>query len=218
MRFFLDTANLDEIRQGVEWGVLAGVTTNPTLVSREGVDFPTRIREIADLVDGPVSAEVLSTSTDAMILEARRLFALAPNVVVKVPMIPAGIAAARALYQEGIPTNVTLVFSPQQALLAAAAGATYVSPFVGRLDDIGEDGSGLVRDIVEIFDVQGIQAQVIAASLRHPRHVFEAALYGAHIATVPFKVLEQMFHHPLTDSGLKKFLADWEVQKKSHGG
>ena len=218
MRFFLDTANLDEIRQGVEWGVLAGVTTNPTLVSREGVDFPTRIREIAELVDGPVSAEVLSTSTDAMILEARRLFALAPNVVVKVPMIPAGIAAARALYQEGIPTNVTLVFSPQQALLAAAAGATYVSPFVGRLDDIGEDGSGLVRDIVEIFDVQGIQAQVIAASLRHPRHVFEAALYGAHIATVPFKVLEQMFHHPLTDSGLKKFLADWEVQKKSHGG
>ena len=156
MRFFLDTANLDEIRQGVEWGVLAGVTTNPTLVAREGVDFPTRIREIADLVDGPVSAEVLSTYTDAMILEARRLFALAPNVVVKVPMIPAGIAAARALYQEGIPTNVTLVFSPQQALLAAAAGATYVSPFVGRLDDIGEDGSGLVRDIVEIFDVQGI--------------------------------------------------------------
>jgi transaldolase len=218
MRFFLDTANLDEIRQGVEWGVLAGVTTNPTLVAREGVDFPTRIREIADLVDGPVSAEVLSTYTDAMILEARRLFALAPNVVVKVPMIPAGIAAARALYQEGIPTNVTLVFSPQQALLAAAAGATYVSPFVGRLDDIGEDGSGLVRDIVEIFDVQGIQAQVIAASLRHPRHVFEAALYGAHIATVPFKVLEQMFHHPLTDSGLKKFLADWAVQKKSHGG
>lgn len=218
MRFFLDTANLDEIRQGVEWGVLAGVTTNPTLVAREGVDFPTRIREIADLVDGPVSAEVLSISTDAMILEARRLFALAPNVVVKVPMIPAGIAAARALYQEGIPTNVTLVFSPQQALLAAAAGATYVSPFVGRLDDIGEDGSGLVRDIVEIFDVQGIQAQVIAASLRHPRHVFEAALYGAHVATVPFKVLEQMFHHPLTDSGLKKFLADWEVQKKSHGG
>jgi transaldolase len=153
-----------------------------------------------------------------MILEARRLFSLAPNVVVKVPMIPEGIAAARALYQEGIPTNVTLVFSPQQALLAAAAGATYVSPFVGRLDDIGEDGSGLVRDIVEIFDVQGIQTQVIAASLRHPRHVFEAALYGAHVATVPFRVLEQMFHHPLTDSGLKKFLADWEVQKKSHGG
>ena len=218
MRFFLDTANLDEIRQGVEWGVLAGVTTNPTLVAREGVDFPARIREIAELVEGPVSAEVLSTSTDAMILEARRLFAIAPNIVVKVPMIPAGIAAVRALYQEGIPTNVTLVFSPQQALLAAAAGATFVSPFVGRLDDIGEDGSGLVRDIVEIFDVQGIQAQVIAASLRHPRHVFEAALYGAHVATVPFKVLEQMFHHPLTDSGLKKFLSDWEVQKKSHGG
>ena len=153
-----------------------------------------------------------------MILEARRLFALAPNVVVKIPMIPAGIAAVRALYEEGIPTNVTLVFSPQQALLAAAAGATYASPFVGRLDDIGEDGSGLVRDIVEIYDVQGIQTQVIAASLRHPRHVFEAALYGAHVATVPFKVLEQMFHHPLTDSGLKKFLEDWEVQKKSHGG
>lgn len=218
MRFFLDTANLDEIRQGVEWGVLAGVTTNPTLVAREGVDFPTRIREIASLVEGPVSAEVLSTSTDAMILEARRLFALAPNVVVKIPMIASGMAAVRALYQEGIPTNVTLVFSPQQALLAATAGATYVSPFVGRLDDIGEDGSGLVRDIVEIFDVQGIQTQVIAASLRHPRHVFEAALYGAHVATVPYKVLEQMFHHPLTDSGLKKFLADWEVQKKSHGG
>jgi transaldolase len=218
MRFFLDTANLDEIRQGVEWGVVAGVTTNPTLVAKEGADFPTRIREIASIVDGPVSAEVLSTSTDAMILEARRLFALAPNVVVKIPMIPAGIAAVRALYEEGIPTNVTLVFSPQQALLAAAAGATYASPFVGRLDDIGEDGSGLVRDIVEIYDVQGIQTQVIAASLRHPRHVFEAALYGAHVATVPFKVLEQMFHHPLTDSGLKKFLEDWEVQKKSHGG
>ena len=218
MRFFLDTANLDEIRQGVEWGVLAGVTTNPSLIAKEGVEFPSRIREIAALVEGPVSAEVLSTSTDAMVLEARRLFSLAPNVVVKVPMIPEGIAAVRALCQEGIPTNVTLVFSPQQALLAAAAGATYVSPFVGRLDDIGEDGSGLVRDIVEIFDVQGIQTQVIAASLRHPRHVFEAALYGAHVATVPFRVLEQMFHHPLTDSGLKKFLADWEVQKKSHGG
>lgn len=218
MRFFLDTANLDEIRQGVEWGVLAGVTTNPSLIAKEGVDFPSRIREIAALVEGPISAEVLSTSTDAMVLEARRLFSLAPNVVVKVPMIPEGIAAVRALCQEGIPTNVTLVFSPQQALLAAAAGATYVSPFVGRLDDIGEDGSGLVRDIVEIFDVQGIQTQVIAASLRHPRHVFEAALYGAHVATVPFRVLEQMFHHPLTDSGLKKFLADWEVQKKSHGG
>ena len=218
MRFFLDTANLDEIRQGVEWGVLAGVTTNPSLIAKEGVEFPSRIREIAALVEGPVSAEVLSTSTDAMVLEARRLFSLAPNVVVKVPMIPEGIAAVRALCQEGIPTNVTLVFSPQQALLAAAAGATYVSPFVGRLDDIGEDGSGLVRDIVEIFDVQGIQTQVIAASLRHPRHVFEAALYGAHVATVPFRVLEQMFHHPLTDSGLQKFLADWEVQKKSHGG
>jgi len=218
MRFFLDTANLDEIRQGVEWGVVAGVTTNPSLIAKEGVEFPSRIREIAALVEGPVSAEVLSTSTDAMVLEARRLFSLAPNVVVKVPMIPEGIAAVRALCQEGIPTNVTLVFSPQQALLAAAAGATYVSPFVGRLDDIGEDGSGLVRDIVEIFDVQGIQTQVIAASLRHPRHVFEAALYGAHVATVPFRVLEQMFHHPLTDSGLQKFLADWEVQKKSHGG
>jgi transaldolase len=218
MRFFLDTANLDEIRQGVEWGVLSGVTTNPTLVAKEGVDFSTRIREIASIVEGPISAEVLSTSTDAMILEARRLFSLAPNVVVKIPMIPDGMGAVRALYQEGIPTNVTLVFSPQQALLAAAAGASYVSPFVGRLDDIGEDGSGLVRDIVEIFDVQGIQTQVIAASLRHPRHVFEAALYGAHIATVPYKVLEQMFHHPLTDSGLRKFLADWEVQKKSHGG
>ena len=218
MRFFLDTANLDEIRQGVEWGVVAGVTTNPSLIAKEGVEFPSRIREIAALVEGPVSAEVLSTSTDAMVLEARRLFSLAPNVVVKVPMIPEGIAAVRALCQEGIPTNVTLVFSPQQALLAAAAGATYVSPFVGRLDDIGEDGSGLVRDIVEIFDVQGIQTQVIAASLRHPRYVFEAALYGAHVATVPFRVLEQMFHHPLTDSGLKKFLADWEVQKKSHGG
>jgi transaldolase len=218
MRFFLDTANLDEIRQGVEWGVLSGVTTNPTLIAREGVDFQTRIREIASIVEGPISAEVLSTSTDAMILEARRLFSLAPNVVVKIPMIPEGMGAVRALYQEGIPTNVTLVFSPQQALLAAAAGASYVSPFVGRLDDIGEDGSGLVRDIVEIFDVQGIQTQVIAASLRHTRHVFEAALYGAHVATVPYKVLEQMFHHPLTDSGLKKFLADWEVQKKSHGG
>lgn len=211
MRFFLDTANLDEIRQGLAWGVVSGVTTNPTLVAKEeGVVFTDRIREICVLVEGPVSAEVLSLDTEGMVAEALTLAGIAPNVVVKIPMTPEGMGAVRRLTEKGIATNVTLVFSPQQALLAAAAGAAYVSPFLGRLDDVGEYGIGLVEEIAGIYDVQGIETEIIAASVRHPRHVTEAAAAGAHIATLPFKVLRQLFDHPLTTSGIRRFLEDWE--------
>jgi len=210
MRFFLDTANLEEIRKGVAWGVVSGVTTNPTLVAREeGVVFADRIREICALVEGPVSAEVLSLDTEGMVAEALPLAAIAPNVVVKIPMTHEGMGAVRRLTAKGIATNVTLVFSPQQALLAAAAGATYVSPFLGRLDDVGEHGIGLVEEIAGIYDVQGIDTEIIAASVRHPRHVADAAAAGAHIATLPFKVLRQLFDHPLTTSGIERFLEDW---------
>jgi len=211
MRFFLDSANLEEIRKGVYWGVLAGVTTNPSLVSKEeGISFHQRIQEIAELVKGPVSAEVIGLERDTMIAEARELAALHPQVVVKIPMTSEGMGAVRVLSEENIHTNVTLVFSPQQALLAAAAGATYVSPFVGRLDDIGEQGIGLVGDVAHIFALHDIPTQIIAASIRHPHHVFEAAQAGAHIATVPFGVLKKMFSHPLTDAGIERFLKDWE--------
>ena len=215
MRFFLDTANLDEIQQAVAWGVVAGVTTNPTLVSKEGgLDFHTRVREIAELVEGPVSAEVISLDTPGMIREARELAALSPHVVVKIPMTPEGMGAVHRLAERGIATNVTLVFSPQQALLAAAAGATYVSPFLGRLDDVGEHGIALVEEIARIYDVQEIETEIIAASIRHPRHVADAAAAGAHIATLPFKVLRQLFDHPLTTSGIERFLEDW---RRSNG-
>ncbi len=211
MRFFLDSANLEEIRKGVYWGVLAGVTTNPSLVSKEeGVSFHDRIREIAELVKGPVSAEVISLERDAMIAEARELAALHPHVVVKIPMTSEGMGAVRILAEENIRTNVTLIFTPQQALLAAAAGAAYVSPFVGRLDDIGEQGIGLVGDVAHIFALHNIPTQIIAASIRHPQHIFEAAREGAHIATVPFGVLKKMFSHPLTEAGIERFLKDWE--------
>ena len=211
MRFFLDSANLEEIRKGVYWGVLAGVTTNPSLVSKEeGISFHERIREIAQLVKGPVSAEVIALKRDAMVSEARELAALDSHVVVKIPMTSEGMGAVRILSEENIHTNVTLVFSPQQALLAAPAGATYVSPFVGRLDDIGEQGIGLVEDVAEIFALHGIATQIIAASVRHPQHVFEAARAGADIATVPFGVLQKMFAHPLTEAGIQRFLKDWE--------
>lgn len=211
MRFFLDTANLDEVRTAHSWGVIAGVTTNPTLVAKEGgVDFHTRIREIAETVNGPVSAEAVSLETDRLVEEAKVLAAIHPQVVVKVPMCHNGLGAVKELTRLGIKTNVTLIFSAGQAILAAAAGAAYVSPFIGRLDDIGEDGVRLVSDIAGIFDAYGIHTQIIAASVRHSMHVLASARAGAHIATVPFKVLEALFRHPLTDKGIDQFNRDWE--------
>ncbi len=218
MHFFLDSADIEEIRKAAGWGVIDGVTTNPSLVAKSGGrDFHGLIREIASLVEGPVSAEVTSLDPEGMVAEGRALAAVAPNVAVKIPMGRDGMTACSQLTREGIAVNVTLVFSPQQALLAAAAGAAYVSPFVARLDDIGEDGIGLVGDIVELFDIHNITTEIIAASIRHPRHVAEAALAGADIATVPLAVLEKCFDHPLTESGIKKFLADWEEFGKDHG-
>ncbi|MGQ9498076.1 MAG: fructose-6-phosphate aldolase [Desulfotomaculales bacterium] len=209
MRLFIDTANVEEIRAAAELGVISGVTTNPTLVAREGREFIEVLKEIVSLVDGPISAEVISTEAPAMVAEAEKLAAVHPNIVIKIPMLPEGIKAVKTLETRGIKTNVTLVFSANQALLAALAGASYVSPFVGRLDDAGHDGIGVVADIVEIFDTYGFDTQVIAASIRHPLHVVAAAQAGAHIATVPYKVLMQMFKHPLTDIGIKRFLEDW---------
>ncbi len=217
MRFFLDTAEVDEIRKAARWGVISGVTTNPTLVAKSNQDLKKVISEICDIVEGPVSAEVVSADVDGMVREGRDLAAIHGNVVVKIPMTAEGMAAVRVLSDDGIDVNVTLVFSPQQALLAAAAGAAYVSPFVGRLDDIGEDGIGLVSDIAEVFALQDIPVEIIAASIRHPRHVIDAALAGADIATVPFVVLEKCFRHPLTDSGIERFLADWEGARKKNG-
>ena len=210
MKFFLDTANLEDIKTAHSWGVIAGVTTNPTLVSKEGdIDFHTRVREIAETVNGPVSAEAVSLEKSRLIEEAKVLAAIHPKVVVKVPLCPDGLGAVKELTAMGIKTNVTLVFSANQAVLAAAAGATYVSPFVGRLDDIGEDGMKLIYDVVEIFDLYGIETKVIAASLRHPAHVLECAKAGADYATVPFKVLKMLFDHPLTKKGIDQFNADW---------
>lgn len=210
MKFFLDTANLEDIKTAHSWGVIAGVTTNPTLVSKEGdIDFHTRVREIAETVNGPVSAEAVSLEKSRLIEEAKVLAAIHPQVVVKVPLCPDGLGAVKELTALGIKTNVTLVFSANQAVLAAAAGATYVSPFVGRLDDIGEDGMKLIYDVVEIFDLYGIETKVIAASLRHPAHVLECAKAGADYATVPFKVLKMLFDHPLTKKGIDQFNADW---------
>ncbi|MDK2784769.1 MAG: transaldolase [Bacillota bacterium] len=213
MKLFLDSANLDEVREAASWGIISGVTTNPTLMAQAGArDFKSVIREICALVPGgPISAEVVSEDTEGMLREARELAALHPQVVIKIPMTPAGTAAVRALKAEGIRTNVTLVFSTAQALLAAAAGASFVSPFVGRLDDTGADGMTVVREIVSIYRTYGYPTEVIAASIRHPRHVVEAALAGAHIATVPFKVLRQLFEHPLTKQGIERFLADWRA-------
>lgn len=213
MKFFIDTANTDEIRQANDWGILAGVTTNPSLVAKEGRDFHEVIKEITSIVDGPISAEVISLDAEGMIKEGEVLAAIHPNVVIKVPMTAEGLKAVKRFSQQGIPTNVTLVFSANQALLAARAGATYVSPFVGRLDDIGHDGILLIEEIVQIFDLHQINTEVIAASIRHPQHVTTAAQAGAHIATVPFKVLQQMLHHPLTDAGIERFLADWQVAR-----
>lgn len=211
VKIFLDTGNLDEIRQAAAFGVLDGVTTNPTLASKEGRSFRELILEMCAIVkDGVVNAEVVSTDVEGMLREARELAGWHPNIVVKVPMTPAGIRALNVLRAEGIRVNVTLVFSPAQALLVAKAGAYFVSPFLGRLDDIAQDGLALLRDIRDIYRVHEFSTQVLAASLRHPIHVVEAAKMGAHVGTMPFKVFEQLFRHPLTDRGLETFLKDWE--------
>lgn len=210
MKFFIDTANIEEIREAHALGILAGVTTNPSLVAKEkNVAFHDRIREIAELVPGSVSAEVIALDAEGMIKEGKELAAIAPNITVKLPMTPDGLKACYALTQEGITTNVTLIFNANQALLAARAGATYVSPFLGRLDDIGQNGLDLISTISEIFNVHGIESQIIAASIRHPMHVTEAALRGAHIATIPFKVIAELTKHPLTDKGIEAFIKDW---------
>lgn len=211
MKLFLDTANVDEVRQGVAMGVVSGVTTNPSLMAKErGADFRETVIAICELVKGPVSAEVTALDSDGMVAQGRELASWHEHVVVKLPITPAGLAACRQLRQEGIAVNMTLCFSVNQGLLAASVGATYVSPFLGRLDDVGHDGMALVADLVEVFRVQRFETQVLAASIRHPLHVVQAAKVGAHIATMPFKVLMQMVQHPLTDVGLERFLADWQ--------
>ncbi|MBS2970882.1 fructose-6-phosphate aldolase [Metabacillus sp. KIGAM252] len=209
MKFFIDTANLEEIKEAQEMGILAGVTTNPSLVAKENISFHDRLREITDIVKGSVSAEVISLKAEEMIEEGKELAKIAPNITVKVPMTPDGLKAVKEFSELGIKTNVTLIFSANQALLAARAGATYVSPFLGRLDDIGQDGLDLIATISEIFDLHGLDTEIIAASIRHPMHVTDAALNGAHIATIPLKVIHQLFKHPLTEQGIEKFLADW---------
>jgi transaldolase len=214
MKFFIDTANVEEIKQGLEMGMVDGVTTNPSLVAKESKPFHDILKEICEIVDGPVSAEVVSLETEGMIKEARELAAMSDNIVVKVPMIIEGIKAVKQLSSEGIKTNVTLVFSTAQALLAAKAGATFVSPFVGRLDDISLQGMDLISDIMTIYRNYGYQSEVIVASVRSPMHVMDAALVGADIATIPLKVINQLAKHPLTDNGVKQFLADWEKRTK----
>jgi transaldolase len=215
MQFFLDSANVAEIQEAWEAGLIAGVTTNPTLVAKEGKDFHGLLKVIAGIVDGPISAEVLSAEAGDMVVEAKLLARISPNIVIKLPVTVEGLKAARALSAETPPiaTNVTLVFTPMQALLAARAGADYVSPFVGRLDDIGQDGLSLVDDICRIFERHELSCRVIAASIRHPVHALEAALLGAHFATAPFVILRQLLKHPLTDAGVEKFLADWRAAR-----
>lgn len=216
MKFFLDTANLGEIREAASWGVLDGVTTNPSLVGKEAGNFKDLIREICHLVDGPVSAEVVAVTKDEMVDEAHELARIHRNVVVKVPLIVEGLKAVKTLSREGIKVNVTLCFSANQALLAAKAGATYISPFIGRLDDISHDGMEVIRDIKTIYNNYHYPTQILTASIRHPLHVLEAAKLGSDVATMPFKVLEQIVKHPLTDIGLKQFLADWDKFMKEN--
>ncbi|HWP91137.1 MAG TPA: fructose-6-phosphate aldolase [Thermodesulfobacteriota bacterium] len=216
MKFFLDTANLDEIRDAASYGVLDGVTTNPTLVAKEGEqrEFKELVREICEIVNGPVSAEVISTDIERMLDEARELADIHPHVVVKMPLTEDGIKATKRVSDEGIRVNVTLVFSPSQALIAAKAGAAYVSPFVGRLDDVSNIGMDIVRDIIQIYKNYDYPTEVLVASVRHPIHVVEAAKVGAHVATMPYKIFKQLVKHPLTDVGLERFLADWKNLKK----
>ncbi|WP_341301574.1 fructose-6-phosphate aldolase [Lysinibacillus sp. FSL H8-0500] len=214
MKFFIDTANFEEIKEAHAWGILSGVTTNPSLVAKEeNVSFHDRLREIAELVDGSVSGEVIALDAEGMMKEGLELAAIAPNITVKLPMTPAGLEACRFFANKGIKTNVTLIFSANQALMAARAGATYVSPFIGRLDDIGQNGVELIETIADIFTIHNIDTEIIAASVRHPQHVTAAALAGAHISTTPFKVLKQLFNHPLTEKGIEGFLADWNKRK-----
>ena len=214
MKFFLDTANVKEIQEAASLGLLDGVTTNPSLVAKEGRSFKEMLVEICNIVDGPISAEVVSLEADAMVKEGKGLAKIHKNIVVKVPLIAEGLKATKRLAAEGIKVNVTLCFSPTQALLAAKAGAWYVSPFIGRLDDISSNGMELIRQILTIYRNYDYKTQVLVASVRHPQHVVEAALAGGHICTMPFSIFQQMVKHPLTDSGLKKFLADWEAQTK----
>jgi len=214
MKFFIDSADISEIKEAASMGIIDGVTTNPSLVAKMGRKFRDVLLEICDVVKGPVSAEVVSTKVDGMMKEARELAALRPNIVVKIPLLPEGLKAVRICSEEGINTNVTLCFSANQALLAAKAGATYISPFVGRVDDVSSDGMSVVADILEIYENYGFDTQVLVASVRHPMHVLEAAKMGAHVATCPLSVLLQLTKHPLTDIGLQKFLADWEKVPK----
>jgi transaldolase len=214
MKFFIDTANIDEIREAHSMGMVDGVTTNPSLIAKEGRDFEDIIKEICQIVDGPISAEVISTDTEGMIKEARHLAKIHDNIVVKIPMIVDGLKATRRLAEEGIKTNVTLAFSPLQALMAAKAGATYISPFIGRLDDLAQEGLLLVEQIVEIYSNYAFDTEIIVASIRNPLHVLESALMGADIATIPFSVLGKLAAHPMTDKGLRAFLDDWEKTKK----
>ncbi|HVN31275.1 MAG TPA: fructose-6-phosphate aldolase [Thermoanaerobaculaceae bacterium] len=216
MKLFIDTANVAEITEAASWGILDGVTTNPSLVAKEGRSYHELVSEIARLVPGPVSAEVIATDADGMEKEGRELASLAENVVVKLPITTDGIKVCARFSEEGIATNLTLCFSPAQALLVAKAGATYVSPFVGRIDDVGQDGMQLVREIVQIYDAYEFPTQVLVASVRHPQHVVESALAGADVATVPFKVLQQLFRHPLTDVGLQRFISDFRTAKDVH--
>lgn len=214
MKLFIDTANVDEIHKASEWGVLAGATTNPSLIAKEGRELTEVIKEITTIVNGPISAEVIGLEADQMVKEGEYLASLSENIVIKVPMTSEGLKAVSILSKKGIKTNVTLVFSTNQALLAARAGATYVSPFVGRLDDIGYDGITLISDVHQIFAYHNIDTEIIAASIRHPMHVTAAAKAGSDIATIPYKVFEQMFRNPLTDIGIQKFIEDWENSQK----
>ncbi|MGH9362621.1 MAG: fructose-6-phosphate aldolase [Thermoanaerobaculia bacterium] len=214
MKFFLDTAEIEEIEQGLEWGMVDGITTNPSLIAKQGKPYLKTVQEIARLVPGPVSGEVLATEFDEIVEQGKRLSALAENVVVKVPLLPSGLRAVRALGELGIRTNVTLCFSAAQALLAAKAGAAYISPFIGRLDDVGQEGMDLIGQVVSIYENYDFETEVLVASVRHPVHVVQAALLGADVATLPFKVLEQLYRHPLTDVGLDKFLSDWKKTGK----
>lgn len=214
MKFFIDTANIDEIKRGVEMGMVDGVTTNPSLIARESKPFEDILKEICEVVDGPVSAEVVSLEAEGMVKEAKELVKISDNIVIKIPMIVEGLKATKMLAAEGIKTNVTLIFSSAQALLAAKAGATYVSPFVGRLDDVAQNGMELIGDIMAVFRNYGMQSEVIVASVRSPMHIMESAMIGADIATIPLKVIEQLAKHPLTDKGMAQFLADWENRTK----
>jgi transaldolase len=209
MKLFLDTAEIDEIRTGVRWGVIDGVTTNPTLFAKVGGSYDDVLRQICRITSGPVSAEVIAEDVEGMLREGRHFAALAPNIVVKIPMTENGLEAISRLAEEGIKTNCTLIFSANQGLLAAKAGAAYLSPFVGRLDDVNEEGMTVIRELADIISLHEYDAEIITASVRHPRHVTDAALAGAHIATIPFKVLQQMVRHPLTDRGIEQFKADW---------